>query len=71
MDIREMFQSGQTVAFIGSASGSLVTAGEHRAENRWKVPAAWRAIVNQGRVVHWQVYADNTPVDKILQAHHA
>jgi ketosteroid isomerase-like protein len=68
MDIRETFQSGRVVAFLGSASGTLMVNGESHAENRWKVPAAWRAVVDQGRVVHWQVYADNEPARRILAA---
>jgi ketosteroid isomerase-like protein len=66
MDIREAFQGGRVVALLGSASGTFAVDGAKPAQNRWKIPAAWRAVVDQGRVVHWQVYADNEPVRKIM-----
>jgi ketosteroid isomerase-like protein len=66
IDVRETFQSGRVVALLGSASGTLMVDGQARAENRWKVPAAWRAVVDHGQVVHWQVYVDNEPARKIL-----
>jgi ketosteroid isomerase-like protein len=66
MDIRETFQSGPVVAMIGTASGTFVVNGELHAQNRWKIPAAWRAMVDHQHVVHWQVFADNEPVWKLM-----
>lgn len=66
MDVRETFQNGRVVALLGTASGTPLVNGQSRAENRWKVPAAWRAVVDQGHVVHWQVYTDNEPARRIL-----
>ena len=68
IDVRETFQSGRVVALLGTASGTLTVEGQARSENRWKVPAAWRAVVDHGQVVHWQVYADNEPARRILAA---
>jgi len=28
----------------------------------WRIPAAWRAVVRDGQLAEWQVYADNKPV---------
>jgi len=66
MDVRETFQSGRVVALLGTAGGTLLRNGVSRAEDRWKVPAAWRAVIDNGHVVHWQVYADNEPVRRML-----
>jgi ketosteroid isomerase-like protein len=33
-------------------------AGAGTGENAWKIPAAWRAIVRDGKIKLWQVYAD-------------
>jgi RimJ/RimL family protein N-acetyltransferase len=42
-------------------------AGEELpAENRWTLPAAWRARVDAGLVSHWQIYADNEPVRQLM-----
>jgi ketosteroid isomerase-like protein len=32
----------------------------------WRIPAAWRAIVREGQIAEWQVYADNKPVYELL-----
>jgi ketosteroid isomerase-like protein len=66
IDVKETFQTGRVVALVGTASGTMLVNGQARAENRWRVPAAWRAVIDQGRVVHWQVYADNEPARKVL-----
>ena len=33
----------------------------------WTVPAAWRAVVRDGQVAEWQVYADNEPLRASLR----
>jgi hypothetical protein len=35
-------------------------------ENKWRISAAWRAVVEAGLVKEWRVYADNKPVYDIL-----
>jgi len=32
----------------------------------WRIPAAWRAVVRDGQIAEWQVYADNKPVYELL-----
>ncbi|MGA3239924.1 MAG: nuclear transport factor 2 family protein [Bryobacteraceae bacterium] len=32
----------------------------------WRTPAAWKAVVQDGRVADWRVFADNKPVYEIL-----
>ena len=36
-------------------------------ENVWKTPAAWRAVVKDGKIALWQVYADNEPIRAIMR----
>ena len=62
--VKEWFQNGRVVALFGTASGTFAVGQSLPAENRWSVPAAWRAIVRDHSIVHWQVYADNEPVWK-------
>ncbi len=66
--IREHLSLGTLVALFGTASGTLADHGELPRRNHWSIPAAWRAVVRDGRVVDWQVYADNTPVAELLRA---
>jgi ketosteroid isomerase-like protein len=32
----------------------------------WEVPAAWRAVVQNGKIAEWRVYADNQPLRKLM-----
>ena len=41
--------------------------GELRAENRWETPAAFRAVVEDGLVAEWRVYADNEPMRRLMR----
>jgi len=64
--IEDHLQAGIVVGLFGSASGTLAVDGELSPTRRWKIPAAWRAIVRDEHVERWQVFADNEPVWKIL-----
>jgi ketosteroid isomerase-like protein len=57
----QIIESGGSVAIFGKAGG--IVAG-----TRWETPAAWRAVIVNGQVQEWRVYADNKPVYDILAA---
>jgi len=57
---------GNVVAVFGSAGGTIAMRGELLAQNEWRTPAAWLAVVEGGLVKEWRVYADNKPVYDIL-----
>ena len=62
----DIFQSGSIVAVFGAAGGTIGVNGQLLAENKWRTPAAWRAVVENGLVQEWRVYADNKPVYDIM-----
>lgn len=50
---------GEIVLAAGEAGGTI--------DGRpWRTPAAWKAVVRDGRLVEWRVFADNKPVYEIL-----
>ena len=55
------------VAVFGSASGTYNGKRGLVAENRIAMPAAWRALVENGKVKLWQVYADWTKGRKTME----
>lgn len=55
-----LMADGACVAVFGSASGTYNGKRGLVAENRIAMPAAWKAVVENGEVVLWQVYADWT-----------
>jgi ketosteroid isomerase-like protein len=50
----------ELVAVFGSASGTYNGKRGPVPENRIQMAAAWRAVVQNGKVKRWQVYADWT-----------
>ena len=36
-------------------------------ENAWKTPAAFRVLIEDGRVAEWRVYADNEPIRELMR----
>jgi ketosteroid isomerase-like protein len=44
----------------------FASATHAASKKSWRIPAAWRAIVRNGQMAEWQVYADNKPVYELL-----
>jgi ketosteroid isomerase-like protein len=61
----EFFQTVDRLAIFGSASGRYAGGGAAN-DNFWEVPAAWRAVVKDGLMAEWRVYADNQPLRKLM-----
>ena len=55
------------VVMLGMARGTFVPDGEPKAENRWETPVALRALIVDGKVAEWRVYADNEPMRRLMR----
>lgn len=64
--VDDILSKGNMVGLFGTAQGTYSVNGEFVSENHWEIPAAWKAVVQAGRVSEWRVYADNEPVWKIM-----
>jgi uncharacterized protein (TIGR02246 family) len=62
----EILPKGAMVAVFGTARGTFAPEGAKKKENFWEIPAAWMAVVRDGKVAQWRVYADNQPVRKLM-----
>jgi ketosteroid isomerase-like protein len=58
IEITAIFPSGDTIAAFGYAGGTYEGLS-NRKENYWHLPAAWKAIVKDGKIQLWQVYCDS------------
>lgn len=63
----EALQSGKTVVLLGEARGTFAADGLLYRENAWSTPAAWRAVVEKGRIRVWQIFADNEPIRQMMR----
>lgn len=64
--IEEYYPADPVVIMLGIASGTYTRDGQLNPENRWQTPVAIRALIEEGMVAEWRVYADNDPVRKIM-----
>jgi len=64
--VETILGDGELVAVFGSASGTYNGKRGPVPENRIEMPAAWRAVVQNGKVKRWQVYADWTEGTRII-----
>ena len=66
IDVTDIFESDNIVALFGSASGTF-RGDKKKKENVWHLPAAWKAIVVEGKIEQWQVYADTKIPFEIIE----
>jgi uncharacterized protein (TIGR02246 family) len=64
--IEETLSDGPVVVMLAVAMGTYAPNGELKPENRWKTPAALRAVIENGKVSEWTVYADNEPMRRLM-----
>jgi ketosteroid isomerase-like protein len=64
--IDETVSSGPIVVLLGTAQGTVARGNELKAEDQWSTPVAIRAVIENGFVAEWRVYADNEPIRKLI-----
>ncbi|HJY63587.1 MAG TPA: Type 1 glutamine amidotransferase-like domain-containing protein [Ignavibacteria bacterium] len=64
---KDFISKNGMVAVFGTASGTLAADGKISPENKFEIPASWTAVVKDGKIAKWRVYADNEPVRKLLE----
>ena len=66
--LTDVFQQAHVVGLFGTVSATFAVNGELLPKNHWEGPAAWKATTSGDTLTEWQVYADNEPVRKIMDA---
>jgi ketosteroid isomerase-like protein len=64
--IEEYYPADPVVVMLGIASGTYTRDGQLQPQHRWQTPVAIRALVEDGLVSEWRVYADNEPMRKLI-----
>jgi ketosteroid isomerase-like protein len=58
IEITDIFLDGNTIAAFGFASGTFEGRND-RIKNYWRLPASWKAVIQNSKIQLWQVYADS------------
>ncbi len=59
LQIEDVISDRAMVLAVGEARGTIDNIS-------WRTPAAWKALIDDGKVLEWRVFADNKPVYEIL-----
>lgn len=65
--VMKILAEGAEVLVVGEAAGTFTGDGTLHPENAWSTPAVFRALVHEGFIHEWQVYADNDPIRRCMQ----
>ena len=60
--VEETYSDGPAVVLLGLAQGTYAPEGRLEPRNHWQTPVALRALIEDGKVGEWRVYADNEPI---------
>lgn len=66
VEIEAMLVEDRAAMLHGWAGGTLHRDGRPVENGGWRIPAAWRAVTDSRRILLWQVFADNSPVQALL-----
>lgn len=66
VEVDRILHDGNLVAAFGKARGTYNGKRGLVPANRIEMPAAWQAIVENGRIKFWQVYADWSEGGRII-----
>ena len=63
IEVTDVYEDGNKFALFGFAGGSF----KGKPTESWRLPAAWKASVKDGRVTLWQVFADTKIPFEIIE----
>lgn len=65
IEISDITENVSTIGLFGYASATYKNLTNKLNSNFWRIPASWKAIVENNKIKHWQVYCDYSSVMSI------
>jgi hypothetical protein len=66
IEIADIVDNDPVFGLFGYAEGTFKGVKNESNSNFWRTPASWKAIVKNGKILHWQVYCDYSGLFKII-----
>ena len=66
IEILEIIEKDSTIGLFGFANATYKNIKDESNSNFWRIPASWKAIVENNKIKHWQVYCDYSKLLKII-----
>lgn len=67
IEVIDIFEQDDRVAVFGFASATYWNLKDATHNNYWRIPAAWKAIVRNNKIIYWQVFCDYSPIHEIIK----
>ena len=66
IEVLDITENGSVSGLFGYAKATYKNLKNKSNSNFWRIPASWKAIVENNRIKHWQVYCDYSDLFKII-----
>jgi ketosteroid isomerase-like protein len=67
IEISDIIENESVIGLFGYASATYKNLTNKFNSNFWRIPASWKAIVENNKIKHWQVYCDYSNLFKIIE----
>jgi ketosteroid isomerase-like protein len=67
IEISDITENVSTIGLFGYSSATYKNITNKLNSNFWRIPASWKAIVENNKIKHWQVYCDYSSLFKIIE----
>jgi ketosteroid isomerase-like protein len=67
IEISDIIENDSVIGLFGYASATYKNLVNKLNSNFWRIPASWKAIVENNKIKHWQVYCDYSNLFKIIE----
>jgi hypothetical protein len=67
IEISDITENESIVGLFGYVNATYKNLTNDLSSNFWRITASWKAIVENSKVKHWQVYCDYTDLLKIIE----
>jgi hypothetical protein len=66
IEISDITENESVIGLFGYVNATYRNLTNELNSNFWRIPASWKAIAENNKVKHWQVYCDYTDLLKII-----
>lgn len=67
LEISDITENESVIGLFGYANATYKNLTNKLNSNFWRIPASWKAIVENNKVKYWQVYCDYSELFKIVE----
>lgn len=66
IEVTDIIAGEPVIGLFGFVHATYKNIADESNSNFWKTPASWKAIVENNKIKHWQVYCDYSNLFKII-----